>query len=209
MLICMGSDAFSFDIESFHREMLLAARAAFVKINEFHAKDGIYCYAIMTAGTYYWFVPFAGTEASLEIAARSYQRMPQYRHKTIPQLKCELRWSPADSPMIDVAGKCFDRVNELAKQLQPIFNGFDVDNGWEDFRAFSAKIAAVCVDVLKELDREGLFGIGAARELVIIVLLWGDQSDEDRLKYASQLNSESACKRFADEMHAAIEEFNR
>jgi hypothetical protein len=42
--------------------------------------------------------------------------------------------------------------------------------------------------VLRELDREGLFGSGDMRRQILLGIWMGDQSDEDRIVFAEQLN---------------------
>ena len=60
----------------------------------------------------------------------------------------------------------------------------------------------VCIRVLKRLDAEGVFGAGERREGIVLNVLMGDQSDEERLKYAKLLNPASVYARFQEEYHA-------
>jgi len=56
--------------------------------------------------------------------------------------------------------------------------------------------------VLKQLDDEGIFGEGEQRKSIVLNILMGDQSDEERMKYAKLLNPSSVYNHFAQVYHA-------
>jgi hypothetical protein len=64
------------------------------------------------------------------------------------------------------------------------------------------------VAALRELDREGLFGAGAEREALVLGVWYGDQPDEERVKYARLLNPGPVADRFERELAAGDEAFN-
>ena len=55
----------------------------------------------------------------------------------------------------------------------------------------------------KKIDAEGLFGSGEERKQVVVNLLMGDQSDEDRLEFAERVNPPESVEMLRQDLEAA------
>jgi hypothetical protein len=58
----------------------------------------------------------------------------------------------------------------------------------------------VAIQSLQQLDREGTFGEGLERAQLVLGIWKGDQSDNERVKFASLLNPRPVAERFAREI---------
>jgi len=65
------------------------------------------------------------------------------------------------------------------------------------------------VDVLQQLDSENIFGSYLERSKLVLGIWMGDQSDEDRIAYASFLNPSSIVRQFSKELAAGYDAFTR
>src|SRR5262249_24871454 len=94
-----------------------------------------------------------------------------------------LRWSIADSPYQNRLPR--KRIEmELATRFDPTdLNSTQTKVAREIRARFSAATAAI-----KELDEEGLFGNGKAREEITLLIEAGGGQDEFVLKWAKKLN---------------------
>jgi len=57
------------------------------------------------------------------------------------------------------------------------------------------------VQALQEMDRQGQFGGGAARERLVLCVWKGDQSLRERHEFARALNPPAVARRFGREMN--------
>ncbi|MEO5690464.1 MAG: DUF4303 domain-containing protein [Burkholderiaceae bacterium] len=67
----------------------------------------------------------------------------------------------------------------------------------------------VAVQALQEMDHEGLFGVGAERERLVLCVWKGDQSNVERYEFAKTLNPPAVARRFGEEMNEGIRAFYR
>jgi len=137
-----------------------------------------------------------------------------------------LRWSAADSPLHSVGSELLPQSDKIVQELD--FEGRwaadddadedgddDEDDGEEDDDFDEAELQdpeveevfQVIVQVLRELDQEGLFGTGAERERLVLSVWEGDQSNVSRYDYAKALNPPAVAKRFGAEMNAGLRAF--
>lgn len=65
-----------------------------------------------------------------------------------------------------------------------------------------------CLEVLAELDVRGVFGKGKQREAIVLNLNVGDQSDEELLRWAVQINPYEVYARFSAEIQEAHSAFD-
>ena len=76
-------------------------------------------------------------------------------------------------------------------------------DAWDALQGYLARMRAVCAEVLRTLDDEGLFGGGAARQACTLALMIGGSSPEERLHWVEQLNPPAVAARYAETMDAA------
>src|SRR5215218_5496378 len=72
---------------------------------------------------------------------------------------------------------------------------------------FVKMVFDVAVEVLKELDASGTFGMGDERRALTLGIWKGDQSDEERIAFVALLNDEDVASRFAAELAASTDAF--
>ena len=129
--------------------------------------------------------PFILSEKGLEQAVSSYVAMGLY---TAEQAADRLRWSIGDSPHVaerSTTAYQFDDRPDVST-LAP-----------RDFvREVHRRLKAAC-SALQELDAQGLFGKGAQRESIVLLIEGGDDKREGTLKWAKRLNSPSVYQQFA------------
>jgi hypothetical protein len=65
--------------------------------------------------------------------------------------------------------------------------------------AWIALVYDAAVEGLAGLDREGVFGSDLERSRLVLSI-WGDQSDEERVAFARSLNPPAVAARFAREL---------
>ncbi len=122
--------------------------------------------------------------------------------RTLEQLRRELRWSPCDSPLHSEGGSYCQRANELLEPVPELLQAlYDREHdAWERSDKLIEQLDSIFLDVLKQLDAEGVFGRGEHRASVVVNLLMGDQSNESRLAYAKQLNPREAYQKLEEDL---------
>ena len=176
-----------FDFERLKAALSVAARRAFVEIQTAHRDERIYSFALFTSSELRHILPTAATEEGLSEAARTYSESGQARGLSLDELRHLLRWRMVDSPLhLEGAGH-LEEVQELLEPLPDILDGLP-ENSWDEFDAIVERYMGVCVDVLKQLDAEGVFGQQQRRNAIVLNVVMGSESDEERIKYARLLN---------------------
>lgn len=110
-----------------------------------------------------------------------------------------LRWYPSEWEL-----QC--EAREHFHEVQEILDDFDIhsdDVSEEEAEAHISGLRETCARVLADLDAEGMFGNGAAREEVVVILMESDQSNDERIAWAKRLNPENVSKRFEAELVTA------
>lgn len=107
------------------------------------------------------------------------------------QLQAEFRWGSTEDAWYQQPDAAFDAVNRLLARAER--EGLNEMCG--------GVLEGLCIDVLKELDAAGTFGTGAARERVILGVCYigGDNSPEEFLGWAKQVNPPRVFKRLRAE----------
>ena len=191
--------ATSFDFDGFASCLYDAAKAAFSAIQRTHEGEAFYSFALFTSGDMAYVFPTASTEQGLTQVAHQYFEKGEATGSNLQQERDSLRWSPGDSPLHMEGQPFFEAVNKLTATIGDIVGEFPEDS-WDEFDAFVAQFMTVCINVLKRLDAEGLFGRDDQRNAITLNILMGDQSDEEMLKYAKLLNPPPAYERFRKEL---------
>ena len=192
----------SFDFQQFHTTLLEEARVGFHSIQQQHIGETFYCFALYTCGERGYIFPTASTEEGLTQVARKYMAVGDNNGRTLEQLRLELRWSPCDSPLHSEGEAYCRRANEMLEPVPELLQALyeREHNSWEQSDKLIEQLDSIFIDVLKQLDAEGVFGRGEHRESVVVNLLMGDQSDESRLAYAKQLNPREAYQKLEQDL---------
>ena len=191
-----------FDFGRFHELLYSASKSAFKNIQHLRQDEHFYIFALYTCGDLAYVIPTSSTEEGLIVAAQKYSTIKRYQDFSIEQLRERLRWSPCDSPLHTFGEEYFAEVNNFVAKVPLILDAIPIEESWLEFNSFVEQFIGVCISVLKQLDQEGVFGEGEQRNSIVLNILMGDQSDEERIKYAKLLNPSSVYNRFAQVYHA-------
>ena len=106
--------------------------------------------------------------------------------------KKDLRWAGPENGWYQSDDKAFRTTNaELSiAQKSKLYDYFD------------RTLTALCLKTLKSLDENGLFGTGVSRAKMVIGICYvgGDNSDEEFLGWAKQVNPKSVYTRLSKEL---------
>jgi hypothetical protein len=190
----------SFDLHPFAEALYRECANAYPRILRDLRDERIYSLALYNSGDSWEYVfPTVSTHAGLDRAAQSYKALPLYSRFSVEELQCLLKWNPCDSPHHEAYIDCMPdtdvQLGPIAERLQSLET--------DEATALHERLVGICLDVLKRLDLAGSFGEGVARSEIIVNLLNGDQSDEERLERATALNSVMACETLSADFEAA------
>jgi hypothetical protein len=167
--------------------LLAATRQALIVLRDEHPDERLYAFGLFTSPGAEYVTVTANSEEGLKRRSGGMAMSP-------------LRWSPCDWEYHDLGeGPLWDQVANLL----PDYSGVRLPA--EQMEAHLESVFDTCIQVLRDLDAEGLFGEGPERERIVLNLWMGDQGDDERLELASLLNPPSVCQRFAREMEICEE----
>lgn len=168
------------------------ARKAFQKFRDAHPGETFYKFGLATDWEFLSVEPVANTEEQLLKMSHGYAKTP-------------LRWSIGDCPdCVDYE----DRFDEKIQEIQEILDGDRDSDSLEvppeelctrDEKRYE-QIVSIYEQVLRQLDKEGCFGIGSARSGVVVNLFFYDQSYEGMVDLASRLNPPQVVERYRFEL---------
>jgi len=183
--------------------------AAWQRLREAHAQDELYGFGVYTTGGLSYLTLTAFSERGLDQAVQRMQADEHGRDCDPALLRQTLRWSPCDSPLHTLGGAPLPESDAIVQAFD--FEGFDDDDdGDEDdedededdgYAPEVGRIFALVVQALQEMDRQGQFGSGAARERLVLCVWKGDQSLRERHEFARALNPPAVARRFGREMN--------
>ena len=200
-------------------------RAAWLTLQEKHGQDGLYGFGVYTTPSASYLMVTAFSEKGLDEAVAQYVadfseggRAADVRQTMLAQggtpddpalWRRALRWSPCDSPLHEVGSPLLPQSDRIIHELDLAGRWADDDEMDDDEfdEACEApdpeldELFRVIVLVLQGLDREGLFGTGAARDRLVLSVWQGDQSDRSRYGFAKSLNPPGVTQRFGREMN--------
>jgi hypothetical protein len=185
------------DLSKLKPVLAKAVRQSFDHLRELRRGGRIYAFALFTAGEVNYLLPTANSEAGLSQKAEEYLKKDGVGSMELQRTM--LRWSPADWAHHLEGEGYFKGVNELLGQRKNYLA--------DDYVPESEAILELCTRVLREADGDGIFGTGKEREGLTLNLLMGDQSDEERVRYARQLNSRAVAGRCKREVEAGTAAF--
>lgn len=162
-----------------------AARSAWNDLRTLHPGESFYYFGLATTAQSHRPAP---TAASYDGLAGT---VAGYRRQGVELLPDELRWSELESPFALFGDVHFGEVGRLFDSFGPPFERSAAVNG----RLREAMIAA-----LAELDAEGVFGVGAQRDAVVVnVTVPGGCDTALELATARRLNPPAALDRYEDD----------
>lgn len=163
-------------------------RQGFLQLRELRPHDRFYSFAFYTTDDFAYLTETASSLEGLEQAAARYSQEAGPAQRTAAEWKLALKWSPCDSPW---HGKVSD-LTDLSPLLQETANRIDEVASVAALQDFIESYYGCFFQALRRLDQEGLFGVGRERAAVVVNILKGDQSDEERISFAEQLNPPAA-----------------
>lgn len=173
--------------------------AAIPRIRSYRPCDSFYSFAFYTSGDFAYAFLTASSYEGLDEAVADYRRKPHYAQQDPDQLRTSLKWSPCDSPLHEFCGGASDDLDENMTEVSEAFPDLDDE---EAFDEFVRHVERAFIGALRQLDSEGRFGSATERAGIVLSLLMGDQSDEDRIRLASFLNPPAVVATFTKELAA-------
>jgi hypothetical protein len=188
------------DLSSFSKALHSVCRSAFQDLLGRHADDGVYCAALFAADPRNLIGPIVLTARGCDEAIRR-AREASPRDPSADELVGELRWNPEASPH---HGEGFHHFDVLRPHLDAIAARFDaLDDGTEDGQdavdELAMKVDREVCNVLRALDREGIFGKKKERD-GIVVTVFMEGCDDTSTIFAERLNPKRVSERFDQEV---------
>lgn len=167
-------------------ELLEAWRA----LKDEHPNERFYSFGVdIGACAEYLLVTASTEEGLLQVAGR----YAEEQGGDPAQWRIALRWSTGDSPLQDSKQVFLARSRALRDQGPDPYDESPEADAWIDF------IHGAAAQGLADLDHEGVFGTDVHRERLVLSL-WNDQTDEERLELVRALNPAATAVRFAREL---------
>jgi hypothetical protein len=116
-------------------------------------------------------------------------------------LRSCFRWAGPEDGWYQQPDSAFDAVNELLSRAEA--EGL--------YETYDGSLNELCLKVLQEMDQAGLFGVGQERERVVLGICYigGDNSDEEFLGWAKQVNSPGVMQRLQQELKQSRKDSER
>src|SRR6478735_1447563 len=179
------------DIARIRSALRDAAREAWSALREERPAEAFYYFGLWTTSLAHRPVPTACSYEGLQ------QAVEAARAEGLAVEEETLRWSVNDSPY-DLYG------DELFARLEPLFD--TLGSPYDRPRAVNEELLEAMIGALADLDAEGFFGVGAAREAVVVnVTLPERDSVTGVLESARRLNPPGALARYARELGSAAD----
>ncbi len=184
------------DFEKLENVLYKKGLDAFATLFTSKPLDNFYSFGFYTTGEYNYAATTASSYEGLE------QVLKEYGYGDKPKDSIEIKWSPVDSPLHSDSGCCgiIKEVNELLNEALKESDKIYENEGLEGLEEFNVQIENAFLNALKRLDAKGVFGKGELRKKVVVNLLKGDQSYEERLEFAKKLNPPEAVEIFTKDM---------
>jgi hypothetical protein len=191
------------DFKLFEDQLLLHGLEAFRKIRAMWPDDHFYCFAFFTSGEFGYMASTASSYEGLEEVAQRYKQMEPYSRKELTQLKRELKWSPADSPLHAECGGIIGPLQGLMDQISRELGDIPVENDdWTEFEHYVSRVNSAVENALRRIDAEGVFGRGEERKGMVVSLLMADQDDRSRIEFARRVNPAETVQMLIDDLDA-------
>jgi hypothetical protein len=188
----------------FRSEMKEAIRLSFLSLQERLTGERLYGFSLHLGALGSFVGACGNTEEGLGRVVDVYRQRGHYQAKKgdlTTHLHMMLRWSCADGWLF-----VHDPYFTNANQLLHVSYESDPDVFYES--GVTRLVYLECLAALADNDADGLFGRGQERETLTLNLYLGDQSDDDLLRWACQVNPDVVHARYRAELaagHAAEE----
>ena len=179
------------DREALEATMLAELRDAWSTLKSRHRGERFYSFGVYTTDLADYLMVTASTEEGLSEITNRY--VTQTGSEPAAQ-RAALRWSPADSPLHAEGEGLLAGSDRLRRA------GADPYDDTPDADEAIALVLDVAIQSLQRLDREATFGEGLERAQLVLGIWKGDQSDDERIEFASLLNPRPVAERFAREI---------
>jgi hypothetical protein len=191
------------DLKKLEDELYRQGLAGFRQILGAHPKDKFYCFAFYTNGEFTFVALTASTCEGLDKVAQDYKKKPPYKAMSIADLRLDLKWSPCDSPLHGAAEADLTALDPLMESVTAeLRRRSDLNDDLKSFDQFVAPVRGCFANALKRIDAHEVFGRGEERKKVVVNLLMGDQSDEDRIGFAESVNPAESVKMLKQDLEA-------
>jgi hypothetical protein len=150
----------SIDFSEFELHLRQAVSSTFTQLRQ--RGEQIYAFNLFTAALWEYMYPSYSSEESLLRSAQEFQTSATELENQVEWMRTA-RWNPADWENADPSNRHFQAVNDWLTAND--ITGWVTDDG-ENEKEFDKKndfLDKICRGVLRQLDAEGLFGVGAAR----------------------------------------------
>jgi hypothetical protein len=181
-------------------ELKRTIRLLLDQLHRDHPNDQVYAilFEVDVRGTYA--IRVAGSEESLTRLAEKYITKG-YRIQSgdlLENLRSLLRW---DAPGDDMAGWYWGDQNDDVEVSRLIEQA--VQAGLIEEYSAAWPLRTLCIEALRELDSEGVFGLGSEREQVLIGVCCCENEFGEELDELATLNPASTISRMRKELQAA------
>lgn len=161
--------------------------AAWHQARSLHPKEVPYAFVVYGLEGTPHFYPHVLTEEGLGKSAQRYIDNGTFAEMT--KAKRELRYSIEDSPHASDLEEMFPTVDVLVALYE---------EDWEETPGYQL-LAKAAMEAFEELDEEGVFGQGRARERVLLMIMTPESEKNWDLPSVKRLNSPAAFKRYKNE----------
>ncbi|MCO7226174.1 DUF4303 domain-containing protein [Pleionea sp. CnH1-48] len=178
----------SYDIKEITALIKEAARSAFTQIKEQHPSEHFFAYALTTLDDVCYVSASVNSEQNVQ-ALMQEQNLPKENSETV-----YYRWSPCEWGKFEyIKPECFGPVDDI---LQQAYDGLDDEN--DEFDSYRSDILDAMMAALEELDKEGFWGSGKAREEVTVFTTIYDSFDAEAIEQTSikRLNPKLSYQKF-------------
>ena len=174
------------DFDWLRTDVKAAATAAIAELRAAHAGEQFYAFALYTDEGVAGVSPAANTEAHLT------KRIAEYKY-TKPAEINYLRWSTSEWAYEGFGWKHFKPSYDAMMAVRHPPEGDD-----DPFPVYRKRVVRLMIDVLAEMDREGVFGRGAERDRVTLLCSMTDPDDPFALldRSARALNPPTVVARY-------------
>jgi hypothetical protein len=184
-------------IKKLHDAVCQHCIAALQHIRSERPNDRFYGYALYTSGGLDYAFLTAFSQEGLDQIVSKYQENPIFDTKSEFDLRSSLKWSSADSPL---HGLCECLPGDLDGLMAEISENYYDSEDDVQAEELCREVEKIFIEALKKLDADGLFGTGEDRQKIVVNILKGDQSIEEKVHFASLLNSPEILSGFEEDM---------
>lgn len=198
--------------QALRREITNAARQAFAAIRSEHALERFYAFGLRTSGCAHGMMPAANSEQGFRCVLDKYERYRADTEATLAKIGMTYshylkyyRWCTSEWAYETPVG--FARVWELLDECNCDIH---IEDSPASYDQRLGECYAAMILALKDLDREGFFGIGADREEVTVLCSNADSLETTWLTIESvrMINPATVADRFLPQWMAWQDEEN-